>query len=93
MKYRKIFALLLAAATLFSLAACGETAAGPETTPDPALDESAATVSGQTLTFAGAADDVFSLSLDYGEPQPRQDAEHAQSARGLPRVRPAFRGR
>ena len=30
MKYRKIFALLLAAATLFSLAACGETAAGPE---------------------------------------------------------------
>ena len=67
MKYRKIFALLLAAATLFSLAACGETAAGPETTPDPALDESAATVSGQTLTFAGAADDVFSLSLDYEE--------------------------
>ena len=60
MKYRKIFALLLAAATLFSLAACGETAAGPEATPDPALDESAATVSGQTLTFAGAADDVFS---------------------------------
>lgn len=67
MKYRKIFALLLAAATLFSLAACGETAAGPEATPDPALDESAATVSGQTLTFAGAADDVFSLSLDYEE--------------------------
>ena len=33
MKYRKIFALLLAAATLFSLAACGETAAGPEATP------------------------------------------------------------
>ena len=55
MKYRKIFALLLAAATLFSLAACGETAAGPEATPDPALDESAATVSGQTLTFAGAS--------------------------------------
>lgn len=67
MKYRKIFALLLAAATLFSLAACGEIAAGPEATPDPALDESAATVSGQTLTFAGAADDVFSLSLDYEE--------------------------
>lgn len=67
MKYRKIFALLLAAATLFSLAACGGTAAGPEATPDPALDESAATVSGQTLTFAGAADDVFSLSLDYEE--------------------------
>ena len=67
MKYRKIFALLLAAATLFSLAACGETAAGPEATPDPALDESAATVSGQTLTFGGAADDVFSLSLDYEE--------------------------
>lgn len=67
MKYRKIFALLFAAATLFSLAACGETAAGPEATPDPALDESAATVSGQTLTFAGAADDVFSLSLDYEE--------------------------
>ena len=67
MKYRKIFALLLAAATLFSFAACGETAAGSEATPDPALDESAATVSGQTLTFAGAADDVFSLSLDYEE--------------------------
>lgn len=67
MKYRKIFALLLAAATLFSLAACGGTAAGPEATPDPALDENAATVSGQTLTFAGAADDVFSLSLDYEE--------------------------
>lgn len=67
MKYRKIFALLFAAATLFSLAACGETAAGPEATLDPALDESAATVSGQTLTFAGAADDVFSLSLDYEE--------------------------
>ena len=67
MKYRKIFALLLAAATLFSFAACGGTAAGPEATPDPALDESAATVSGQTLTFAGAADDVFSLSLDYEE--------------------------
>lgn len=67
MKYRKIFALLFAAATLFSLAACGETAAGPEAPPDPALDESAATVSGQTLTFAGAADDVFSLSLDYEE--------------------------
>lgn len=67
MKYRKIFALLLAAAALFSLAACGGTAAGPEATPDPALDEGAATVSGQTLTFAGAADDVFSLSLDYEE--------------------------
>ena len=50
MKYRKIFALLLAAATLFSLAACGETAAGPEATPDPALDESAATVSGWALS-------------------------------------------
>lgn len=68
MKYRKIFALLLAAATLFSLAAVRpRPAAGPEATPDPALDESAATVSGQTLTFAGAADDVFSLSLDYEE--------------------------
>lgn len=67
MKYRKIFALLLAAAALFSLAACGTAAAEPEATPDPALDESAATVSGQTLTFGDAADDVFSLSLDYEE--------------------------
>ena len=67
MEYRKIFALLLAAAALFSLAACGTAAAEPEATPDPALDESAATVSGQTLTFGDAADDVFSLSLDYEE--------------------------
>ena len=67
MKYRKIFALLLAAATLFSLAACGEAAAGPEATPEPATDDGAATVSGQTLTFGDAADSVFSLSLDYEE--------------------------
>ena len=67
MKHRKIFALLLASATLFSLAACGEAAAGPEATPDPAPDEGAATVSGQTLTFGDAADSVFSLSLDYEE--------------------------
>lgn len=67
MKYRKIFALLLAAATLFSLAACGEAAAGPEATPEPAPDDGAATVSGQTLTFGDAADSVFSLSLDYEE--------------------------
>lgn len=67
MKYRKIFALLLAAAMLFSLAACGEAAAGPEATPEPAPDDGAATVSGQTLTFGDAADSVFSLSLDYEE--------------------------
>ena len=67
MKHRKIFALLLAAATLFSLAACGEAAAGPEATPEPAPDDGAATVSGQTLTFGDAADSVFSLSLDYEE--------------------------
>ncbi len=67
MKYKKIFALLLAAAMVFSLAACGTAAAGPEATPDPALDDGAATVSGQTLTFGDAADDVFSLSLDYEE--------------------------
>ena len=67
MKHKKIFALLLAAATLFSLAACGEAAAGPEATPEPAPDEGAATVSGQTLTFGDAADSVFSLSLDYEE--------------------------
>ena len=67
MKNRKIFALLLAAATLFSLAACGEAAAGPEATPEPAPDDGAATVSGQTLTFGDAADSVFSLSLDYEE--------------------------
>lgn len=66
MKYKKIFALLLAAAMVFSLAACGETAAEPEATPDPAAD-GAATVSGQTLTFGDAADNVFSLSLDYEE--------------------------
>ena len=62
MKYRKIFALLLAAATLFSLAACGEQPppGRRQCAPIPALDESAATVSGETLTFAGAADDVFS---------------------------------
>ncbi len=66
MKYKKIFALLLAAAMVFSLAACGGTAAEPEATPDPAAD-GAATVSGQTLTFGDAADDVFSLSLDYEE--------------------------
>ena len=67
MKHRKIFALLLASATLFSLAACGEAAAGPEATPEPATDDGAATVSGQTLTFGDAADSVFSLSLDYEE--------------------------
>ena len=67
MKHKKIFALLLAAATLFSLAACGEAAAGPEATPEPAPDDGAATVSGQTLTFGDAADSVFSLSLDYEE--------------------------
>ena len=67
MKHRNIFALLLAAATLFSLAACGEAAAGPEATPEPAPDDGAATVSGQTLTFGDAADSVFSLSLDYEE--------------------------
>lgn len=67
MKYRKIFALLLAAAMLLSLAACGEAAAGPEATPEPAPDDGAATVSGQTLTFGDAADSVFSLSLDYEE--------------------------
>ena len=67
MKYRKIFALLLAAAMIFSLAACGEAAAGPEATPEPATDDGAATVSGQTLTFGDAADSVFSLSLDYEE--------------------------
>ena len=67
MKHRKFFALLLAAATLFSLAACGEAAAGPEATPEPATDDGAATVSGQTLTFGDAADSVFSLSLDYEE--------------------------
>ena len=67
MKHRKIFALLLAAATLFSLAACGEAAAGSEATPEPATDDGAATVSGQTLTFGDAADSVFSLSLDYEE--------------------------
>ena len=67
MKHRKIFALLLAAAMLFSLAACGEAADGPEATPEPAPDDGAATVSGQTLTFGDAADSVFSLSLDYEE--------------------------
>ncbi len=66
MKYKRIFALLLASAMVFSLAACGETAAEPEATPDPSAD-GAATVSGQTLTFGDAADDVFSLSLDYEE--------------------------
>ena len=65
MIHRKIFALLLAAAMLLSLAACGEAAAGPEATPEPATDDGAATVSGQTLTFGDAADSVFSLSLDY----------------------------
>ena len=65
MKYRKIFALLLAAATLFSLAACGETAAGPEATPDPALDESAATVSGQTLTF-GLKEECVGIPEEHG---------------------------
>ena len=67
MKHRKFFALLLAAAMLLSLAACGEAAAGPEATPEPAPDDGAATVSGQTLTFGDAADSVFSLSLDYEE--------------------------
>lgn len=66
MKYKRIFALLLAAAMVFSLAACGETAAEPQATPDPSAD-GAATVSGQTLTFGDAADNVFSLSLDYEE--------------------------
>ncbi len=63
----KIFALLLAAAMLLSLAACGETAAAPEATPDPAADDGAETVSGQTLTFGDAADNVFSLPLDYNQ--------------------------
>ena len=62
-----IFALLLAAAMLLSLAACGETAAAPEATPDPAADDGAETVSGQTLTFGDAADNVFSLPLDYDQ--------------------------
>ena len=66
MKYKRIFALLLAAAMVFSLAACGEIAAEPQATPDPSAD-GAATVSGQTLTFGDAADNVFSLSLDYEE--------------------------
>ena len=63
----KFFALLLAAAMLLSLAACGETAAAPEATPDPAADDGAETVSGQTLTFGDAADNVFSLPLDYDQ--------------------------
>ena len=63
----KIFALLLAAAMLLSLAACGETAAAPEATPDPTADDGAETVSGQTLTFGDAADNVFSLPLDYDQ--------------------------
>ena len=63
----KIFALLLAAAMLLSLAACGKTAAAPEATPDPAADDGAETVSGQTLTFGDAADNVFSLPLDYNQ--------------------------
>lgn len=63
----KIFALLLAAAMLLSLAACGETAAAPDATPDPAADDGAETVSGQTLTFGDAADNVFSLPLDYDQ--------------------------
>ncbi len=63
----KIFALLLAAAMLLSLAACGGTAAAPEATPDPAADDGAETVSGQTLTFGDAADNVFSLPLDYDQ--------------------------
>lgn len=63
----KIFAPLLAAAMLLSLAACGETAAAPEATPDPAADDGAETVSGQTLTFGDAADNVFSLPLDYDQ--------------------------
>lgn len=63
----KISALLLAAAMLLSLAACGETAAAPEATPDPAADDGAETVSGQTLTFGDAADNVFSLPLDYDQ--------------------------
>ena len=63
----KIFAPLLAAAMLLSLAACGETAAASEATPDPAADDGAETVSGQTLTFGDAADNVFSLPLDYDQ--------------------------
>ena len=50
---------------LFSLAACGKSAVTPEATPDPNADGGAVTVSGRTLTFGDAADNVFSLSLDY----------------------------
>ena len=65
MKYRRIISLLLAAVMLLALAACGAAAEEPSAADDSAADDGAATVSGQTLTFGDAADDVFSLSLDY----------------------------
>lgn len=67
MRYKRIFALLLAAAMLLSLAACGAADTEPETADESASDDGTVTVSGQTLTFGDAADSVFSLSLDYNQ--------------------------
>lgn len=65
MKKNKLISLALCAVMLFLLAACGGAAADPEATPTPDPDAASVTVSGQTLTFGDAADNVFSLSLDY----------------------------
>lgn len=65
MKKNKLISLALCAAMLFLLAACGGAAADPEATPTPDPNDTSVTVSGQTLTFGDAADNVFSLSVDH----------------------------
>lgn len=62
---RKICGLLAAALCLGALAACGGTAE-PSATADPAQDiEVNASLSGQKLTAGTAADNVFSLTVDF----------------------------
>ena len=65
MKKNKLISLALCAAMLFLLAACGGAAADPGATPTPDPNGASVTVSGQTLTFGDAADNVFSLSVDH----------------------------
>ena len=67
MKLKKILSLLLAAALLTALAACGSSADTADSSETDSSDEGDATVSGETLTFDEADDSVFSLSVDYDE--------------------------
>ncbi len=58
----RIIAAALTAAALLSLAACGQTEAAPEATANIEVGE---TVSGRKLTAGVAADNVFSLAVDF----------------------------